>query len=171
MAEERALKLTRLPTEEESVDYVNGFALSLVAEEATNMTDKVFVHRRRPIQPSSQYVPHYTGEEADEFVAVATPYLLEEYPENDPDPSAPFPFFRKSTLTVVFRSTQEVEILWGVIQREVCLLVEALCDLEDKLELVECVWCPGLAAAEESDIGSSISLSSAISESSSDSSE
>lgn len=171
MAAERAIRLTRLQTQDQAVDYINGFTLSVVVAEAIGMTDKIFVHRRRPIEPYMAGNPHYPGTETDQFIAVASAFLLEEYPEDEPSQNSPNPFFRSNQLEVTLRSTLEVETLWQDIQNEVCILVKSLCDLEDKLELVECVWCPPLDPEEEDPvIGSGTSLSSVSESESSESS-
>ena len=139
----RFIKLTRFSTKNANVHYISGFNLFVQAGMAIGMSDKVFIHQRSA--PDT-----YTGEVCDEFVTIAGPVDMEEWPENDPDPSLPAAFFRKSTADVIVRSTAEAQILWEHMKKEVCILVDALNRL-DELKLTEEFWCPGIPPEDSSE--------------------
>lgn len=144
----RYIKLTRFSTKSANVHYINGFNLFVQTSMAQGMSDKVFLYSRLPPDP-------YTGLECDVFQTIAGPVDMEEWPEDAPDPTAPFPYFRKNVVDVVVRSTAEADLLWETIKKEVCILVEALNRL-DELKQVEEFWCPGEppeTSSESSDDG------------------
>jgi hypothetical protein len=110
--------------------------------DAENIDQEVFLYRRHPPDP-------YTGDEKDEFCAIASPVDLVEYPINAPDINKDFPFLRKNFADLLFRSTSEAEAAKEEIITQLNVLLDALCRA-DQLNVAQDIWIPsppGLSAS------------------------
>jgi hypothetical protein len=128
---ERARPTNKLPyysldVLREAVDppYVIGreFAYRMEARAINpeRMTTKVFLYERQPFNAFSQ-------DERDVFVSVCSPGDLEEYPEDAPSGITDGQqFFRKDSVDLVFRSSEELEQAWAAICTDVQELVYAM---------------------------------------------
>jgi hypothetical protein len=105
------------------------------ASDAENMPNEIFVYRRHPINPM-------TGEEFDEFFFIASPVDLEEYPVGAPDIGKDFPFFRTSSIDLLFRSTITAQEGKEEILAQIQVLLDALCRM-DALAVTDEIWIPG----------------------------
>ena len=104
--------------------YVEGreFAYRLEARSINpiRMTQKIYLYERKPFNA-------FGDDERDVFVSVCSPGDLEEYPEDNPTSSNDGQrFFRKDSVDLVFRSSEEVEEAWSAICNDSRELVYAL---------------------------------------------
>lgn len=133
MADLRLL-ITRKEVTKVNYQYLGAFRLRIeVTDPSSSGADpNVFIYNQRPINPYDQTV------EAD-FLAVASPVDMAEYPAGEPRDGTEFPFFRLDYVELDFRSTAYVEKAWGLIVAEVSNLLAALNRLE-ALEVTEELW-------------------------------
>lgn len=122
----RALKLVRYGVKNANVWYMKAFRIRIEATDAEDMSDRVFVYQREPVDP-------YTGNQLDLFCSVAGPVDMSEYPPEEPPEDGSTPFFRKNFIEVDVRSTSHADELWEIVKTEVCNLIDAL----DRLETLE----------------------------------
>lgn len=102
-----------------------GYRLYVEVKDPVNMPTEIFVHQRKPITWGPN--PY-----KDEFIGVASPADLEEYPITTPI-DALHPFFRLATVDLVFRNVDYlVEAAVGL-----GLDVQELTRTMDGLELLE----------------------------------
>jgi len=152
VAAARGISLRRL---EQSRVFVpnrgEAFRLVIVAEDAVQMSEEVFAHQKRLVDP-------YTGETGDEFVFVCSPFDLTIYPASEPDPTQFPPFFRKAQIDLLLPSTEAAETAWTVIYGEVCELVAAM-NRNDRLAEGETIRCGAAVAESGGSPEESISLS------------
>lgn len=117
-----------------NVTWAGALRVRIEATEAEGLEKEVFVFRRNPLNP-------YTSDQLDEFMTVASPVDMSEYPIGEPDVDKAYPFFRKSVVELDFRSTLLADEAWMLIVEEVRVLTEALDRLED-LQPAEDMWIP-----------------------------
>lgn len=116
-AQRRGIRLVRETQTRFVTNAVDGFRFTVTASDAYDMPNEIFAYVRRPLNPT-------LGTEADEFSHVCSVPDLEEYPAAEPTGTPPF--FRLSTIDLVFRSQTDAEEAWELIQREVTVLVDTL---------------------------------------------
>jgi len=139
----RGIRLTRHSVKNANHWHLRAFRLRIeVAETSPDMSRYVFVYRRHPPDP-------YTGEVFDEFCTVASPVDMSEYPVGAPDPNLPFPFFRKDFIEVDVRSLKDFDETWDLVVKQVCVLTQALDDMENLVQDEEAV-CGTLPSGSES---------------------
>jgi hypothetical protein len=102
---------------------------------AVNMTPKVFIYHRGPVDLE-------TGEFQDIYEAVASPAQLDEIPPDKPytpeGSATQIPYFRTDTLQFVTRTREELAYLWQLVQDDVQQLVNDVNSFEE-LDIVETV--------------------------------
>lgn len=103
------VKYTRQPDAERQAH-----ALRVEVTSATGVTPKVFVFRAG------------AGGKADEFMCVASPLDIEEYPEDAADPEAGAPYYRVASVDLLFRSTVDLDETKALIADQLTTLVQAL---------------------------------------------
>ena len=138
------IQLVRLGMEDANQAYLKVFRIRVeIGAETVGLEDddRIFVYRRLPPDP-------YTGEEFDEFQTVASVVDLSQFPPEEPGEASPF--FRLNYVELDFRSSIRVEEFWELIQREVCVLVEAL-ERAPLLREQETTWCPSPPENSESE--------------------
>jgi hypothetical protein len=121
----RYIKLIRASSENVNVRYHGAFRVQVTVARAENMPAEVFLYQRLP--------PNADGEVFDRFLTVCSPVDLAEYPTVEPDDDLRFPYFRKDSVELDFRSTDHAQEFWEIMMREVCCLREAL----DRLDALE----------------------------------
>ncbi len=127
----RRIKLERLGVENANVAYLGAYRLQVQVAEIEDMPEEIFIHERK-VDPD-------TAEITDTFCAVASPVDIYEMPINAPNSESAY--FRKSSMDGYVRSTAEAEDIWNSIQRETCILIEAL-NRYDTLTVIATTWCP-----------------------------
>jgi hypothetical protein len=116
----------------------------------TGTDPNVFLFLRHPLNP-------HTHEVVDEFLGVASPADMSEYPAHAPDHSTAFPIFRSAAFEIDLRQVEQARKVWLLIQEEVNHLLLAL-DRMEQLVPTEEVWV-GAPPPAEPEGGSSGSLS------------
>lgn len=154
----RRLKLTRQQLTHVNYQYLGAFRLRVEVSDPTDSgaDPYVFIYNRRPVNP-------YTDEADDDFMAVAGPVDLAEYPVGEPRAGTAYPFFRLNYIELDFRATAQAEEVWLLIVQEVDNLLKAL-DRMEQLEVSEETW---VGAALEDGESDSVSASASASTSSS----
>ncbi len=145
----RRLKLTRQQLVEVNYQYLGAFRLRVdVTDPSDSGADThVFLYNARPVNP-------YDGSQDADFLAVASPGDLAEYPRGEPNAQTTYPFFRLDYVELDFRATSQAEEVWLLIVAEVDQLLRAL-DRMESLVVTEETW-----VGSEPDAGSSDSNSS-----------
>lgn len=130
----RGISLTR---EEQQKVFVKGrgdaFRLRIRAHDAVLMPTKIFAHERRLIDP-------HTGNTADDFAFICSPFDCAIYPASEPDPTQSPQFFRKAVVDFLVPSEEMAMEAWEDIHEQVCRLVTAFNNLDILIE-VETVRC------------------------------
>lgn len=144
------VKLT--PSAPETVRFLgrNTLRMRIVASDAENMPNEIFLHQRIPVDLSA-------GETQDEFLAICSPFDLSAYPVGDPADGQSPAFFRKAEIDVLLPGIDTSNAFLAEVVAQVSHLTELLQGL-DRLETGQSVWCP--SAPDEEDSSSSSSSSS-----------
>lgn len=120
----------------------DAFRIVIMAELADIIPNEIFLYQRSLIDP-------VTSKTADEFMAVCSPFDLNYYPANAPNPIQSPGFFRKNIIDGIVPGQLEADQLWASVQTEVNNLIVALNKL-DQLQFVAQAWCPAPPNREES---------------------
>jgi len=105
---------------------IQGYKLKATAV-GTGMSSKVFVCQRRvPSATDSEY-----NELPDEFVSLADPVDLEQYPEDEPNLGDNIPYYRVDSITLVFRSAPELEEVRLLLDEDIQHLLTSLEAMDD----------------------------------------
>lgn len=130
----RRLKLTRSQLTQVNYQYLGAFRLRVEVSDPTDSGADpfVFLYNAAPVNP-------YDGVQRADFLAVASPVDLSEYPAGEPNDATTYPFFRLNYVEVDFRSTEQAEKAWTLIVLEVDNLLKAL-DRMEQLEVSEETW-------------------------------
>lgn len=149
----RRLKLKKYELQNINYFWLGAFRLRVeVSDPCDAGTDPhVFLFQRKPPNPYNDVVE-------DEWLGIASPVDMSEFPVGEPNETTAYPFFRLNYLEVDLRSVDVAHTVWKLIQEEVAVLIQAL----DRMELLvptEEVYVG--AAACESTGGSESSSSSA----------
>ena len=123
----RGVSLTRSAQTPYAGKRFHGVRFTVMAHSAVLMDNEVFLYLRGTVNPE-------TGALADRFSNVCSPPDMAEYPIDGPVGQPPF--YRRSTVDLVFRSRAEAEDCWVAIQAEVQSLIDSLNRL-DTLDLVD----------------------------------
>lgn len=89
---------------------------------AVDVSAKIFVFQRRVMSAMDSEA----NREVDQFVSIADPVDLEEFPEDTPDLQNNMPYFRSSSVTLRFRSMTELEDTQRLIDEDITMLVRSL---------------------------------------------
>ena len=145
----RRLKLSRSQLTQVNYQYLGAFRLRVDVSDPTDSGADpfVFLYNAAPVNP-------YNGEQRADFLAVASPVDLSEYPAGEPNDATTYPFFRLNYVELDFRSTEQAERAWELIVLEVDNLLKAL-DRMEQLEVAEETW----VGAAPDDTGESASAS------------
>ncbi len=100
-----------------------GWRLRIEIGDRENIPAEIFVYQRKPLPPSA-------GAFTDDFVNIASPADLEEYPVNEP--AGAVPFYRLAYADIIFRSQSLADEAWNAIIADVTELIRTL-DLMDNL--------------------------------------
>ncbi len=104
--------------------------------EAENMHSAIFLYNRLPPNP------HANNEELDEFVTVASPIDLEEWPVGAPDYSKVYPFFRQDFVELDVPGFTDANNIWLKIVDMTNILIQALESLTAlRSTAADLVWC------------------------------
>jgi len=106
-----AVKITLERSSTQSVPTQNGYQMDLTVTAAEDIAEEIFVNQR--IQEGANTV--------DNFVAVATPTQLSDYPAGAPVTGSSF--FRTSTISLVFFTLERLEEVFQVILKDLDKLV------------------------------------------------
>ncbi len=130
----RRLKLTRKELIEVNYQYLGAFRLRVEASDPSNSGADpcVFLYNRRPVNP-------YNGDVVDDFIAIASPGDLSEYPVGEPRDGTTFPFYRLDYVELDFRSTERASKTWLLLIAEIDNLMKAL-DRMEQLVPIEEIW-------------------------------
>lgn len=122
-----------------------GYRFTVEVEKAEGITDKIFVYLRKIIN----------GEVFDEFTNIASPADIAEYPEDEPvEQIGTPPFFRLSTIDLVFRNITLADDTWLGIQQDCAQLIQTT-EYENNLDIEETVSFGEENSSSSSDSSSS----------------
>lgn len=158
------LKITRKQLTQVNYQYLGAFRLRVEVSDADNTgaDPHVFLFLRRPINP-------YDHSVLDDFLAVASPVDLAEYPVGEPRDGTTYPIFRLDYVELDFRATSQAEETWLLIVQEVDTLLKAMNRME-QLVVVEETWVgalPDTGNSQSASQSNSQSVSQSVSQSSS----
>lgn len=144
----RRLKLTRSELQHVNYQYLGAFRLRVDASDPSDSgaDPNVFLYNRRPVNP-------YNGSQDDDFMSIAGPADMAEYPVGEPNGNTTYPFFRLDYFEIDFRATAQAEEAWVIIVTEVDALLKALDRMEQLTPTVE-VWVGGQPDSGGSESGS-----------------
>jgi len=114
---------------------VDGIRVRIEADDARNMSPKVFAYLLQPIIPGQT-------ERSGSFDHVCSPTDLEEYPEDDPLPNHRPEWFRLNYVDVILRSRTEVHAFIRDVAEDVYRLKGTL-DLMDHMLPGGEIWIGG----------------------------
>lgn len=115
----RSVKLTRWEAGDEvDLGLYGAIRLRITASDPLNMEAAVFVWHRLPKSP-------FQDEAIDVVSHIASAADMAEFPVDEPT-LAGIPYFRRSYVDFLFRSTTECEAAWERAERDVGVLVESL---------------------------------------------
>lgn len=81
---------------------VYAYALTAEVTHASGYPDHLFVFQRSPENDE--------GDAVDTFVQIASPLEVEEVPEDAPDPGNGMPYYRAKSVTLWFRTIEDVDL-------------------------------------------------------------
>jgi len=111
----------RLLTVEKRVTEITGegsHRLQMWVSSYQDIDPEIFVWQRRPPNPPNT-------EDTDEYVNVASAADMEEYPVDNPDAELP-PFYRKTSLDILFRSVALMDKSIATIEADIQSLINNL---------------------------------------------
>lgn len=120
----------------EDANPLHGYALTVTATASTGMPKEIFIFQ----QAAGLYPPD------DQFVCIADPVDLEEVPvepqEGAPDPieAAEMPYYRRDTVTLIFRSTITRDETKRLIAEDINTLVRSLQVMSEVVRTEEVVY-------------------------------
>lgn len=128
----RQLKIVKSQLTEVSFDRLGAFRLRVDVSdpEGTGTDPNVFLYNLLPVNP-------YNQTRSADFMAVASPVDLEEYPVGQPDDRTAFPIFRLNCVELDFRSTEQAEETWSSIVAEIDTLIKTLNRMDVLVPVVE----------------------------------
>lgn len=103
------------------------FRLIVDVDDVVGIDENIFVFRSEATPASPP------GDLTYKFTNVASIADMADYPVNAPDVNNEYPFFRKNTVTLDFRSTADLEYGWDEIRNRVQSLLTATTRLDDLL--------------------------------------
>lgn len=150
----RRLKIRRFAVINTNFLRLGAYRMKVTVEDDgnTGADPNVFLFLRRETDP-------VTGQQLDDFHAVASPADMAEYPISEPNGQTTYPFFRHHTFEVDFRAVRLADEAFTIIVREVGILVEALNTLDTLTQVAE------ISVGDDADAGNSQSDSQSQSES------
>lgn len=102
------------------------YGLEVEVTSAVGMSDKIFVFQRNTVSNTDPQ----TADQVDEFVSLADPVDLVQYPEDAPDLANGMPYYRKNTVLLLFRSMVELDETRTLLDADIAELVRSLNLLE-----------------------------------------
>jgi len=128
----RQLTLTKSQLTAVNFQYLGAFRLRVEARDANNSgaDPHVFLFNMRPLDP------HNNTPTAD-FLTVASPVDMAEYPIGEPNSNTPYPIFRSDVVELDFRAVEQADEAWTLIVTEVTLLLRILDRMEQLVPVVE----------------------------------
>lgn len=144
----RRLKLTKKQLTEVNFQYLGAFRLRIEVSDPTDSgaDPHIFLYNQRPLNP-------YDETRLADFMAVASPGDLVEYPVGEPNDSTTYPIFRLDYAELDFRSTEQAEKVWLLIVAEADTLMKAL-DRMEQLVPTDEVWVGAAPDSGGSESGS-----------------
>ena len=116
-----SIKLKRTVRASDPALYM-GYSMIVETENAVDMPEEIFVFQRGIAPARSQQDPVPT----DQFIKVAAPVDLEDYPPSPDDVREDMPFYRAKDVELWFRTEEERDEVWEYIQDDVAGLVNFL---------------------------------------------
>lgn len=138
------IKLTTSTPEVTKFKGRDTFRVIVVASDAEEMPNEIFVHQRTLVDP-------YTNDTQDEFCFIASPYDLSIYPANEPSPTQSPAYFRKDTIDILVPGILIAEEVIAAVEEQVCHLITVLTKLCETTER-DPVWCPSAPDDESSSL-------------------
>jgi hypothetical protein len=132
----RRIKLTKYAANPVKFNNYGAYRLRIEVNEVegADLDKYIFIYKRN--QPSP-----YTSLSTDSFEAVAGPPQLADIPAGEPNPDMSWPYYRLNYIELDIASATQADSIWEEINRQVCVLVEAMNAL-DNIQLQQNVWCP-----------------------------
>lgn len=147
----RQLTLTRYGVTNESQFYLGVFRLKVDVVGSGGMDGRVFLFQRKPYNA-------YLEAEEDIFLTVCSPVDMTDYPPDAPDDDKK-PFFRKSSVTLDLRSTEDLDYAYTTIKSLCDQLVSAM----DRLDTLNVVAVDTVGEETEGSVSESVSESVSLS--------
>lgn len=147
MATDYSIKLTMSAPDVALFQGRSAFRLVVTASEAVGLPNEIFLHQRTLVNVD-------TGQQQDEFVAIASAFDLSSYPANEPSVSQSPAYFRKAQLDILLPSVTVFEAVRDEISQQVQVLLNVLGKLDGLQE--QSFVLTGASRAPESSSSSSV---------------
>lgn len=121
------MNITVKYTQSDPATHSQGYRLGLYVKNANGMPPEIFVCQKR--QPSTTD-PSY-NDLPDKFISLADPVDLQHYPVGEPDLDSQIPFYRVSSIELVFRSAPEMAEVKQMLDEDIRELVHSLHLMQD----------------------------------------
>lgn len=128
--------LYRYPVERVLVDGATCFRMKIELQSPVGFPAKPFMHKAVKMDP-------YTAEIAYEFVSVASPSDIEEFPADEPIPGWEPPFFRLAIVDIIEDELSKIDYDWNSIKSDVENLRKALMEEIDMQRRTAIVYMAG----------------------------
>lgn len=126
---EPSFKVKFSSTAPEKHDDIYAYALKAEIVNAVGMSDRLFVFQRSPA--------NNVGDAVDTFIQIAGPLELEEVPEDAPDLKNNMPYFRKSSVTLWFRTMYDLTLAKNKMDDDFQVLARTMKELHGELDKEE----------------------------------
>jgi len=100
---------------------LQSYDLRVVIDAAVDMPEEIFVFQR-----GASPAPSAGAETTDNFICIADPVDLEDYPVSAPDLESEIPYYRLKEVTLRFRSMEILEEVKDYIAADLQELVDSL---------------------------------------------
>lgn len=130
----RRLKIVKSQLNEVNFDLLGAFRLRVDVTDPTESgaDPYVFLYNMRPVNP-------YDGSQIADFMAIASPGDLAEYPIGEPNTHTTYPIFRLNYVELDFRATSQADETWLLIVSEITTLLQSMDRMTQLVPVAE-VW-------------------------------
>ena len=122
-----SISLTIRYSRQEIIEHRQSYDLRIEVTNATDMPAKIFIFQRTVMSAMDDEA----NREVNQFISIADPVDLEEFPEDSPDLDNSMPYFRTDVVELRFRSMVELEDTKILIDEDITGLIAALKAAQD----------------------------------------
>ena len=109
-------------TDPTTIPHPQAYQLDVVVSASTNVSKNIFVFRKKV--PSVTDVQ--SNQSQEDFISIADPVDLEEFPDNAPDMTNEIPYFRLDHVSLRFRCAEDLDNTQTLIEQDIQHLVDSL---------------------------------------------